>query len=248
MVLRVEGVGKKFMIDVRKRTVFQWLRSKHDEQPLCRDFWALKDVSFEVLSGEKIALIGRNGAGKTVLLRVVTGIFQPTEGTIHRTQPITPLFRYSLGVDPQLSVLDNIYVVGAFYGLLKKEIDQKLVEILDFCELKDFLLLPVKNLSSGQSQRLNFSIFIHARNSFLAFDEATVFSDFSFRQKTDAYFDQVMASDKTILMTSHDLGRLERYCPKAIWLEQGRILESGPTAGILDRYRKFCTKEAYHSH
>ncbi len=239
LALKLENVGKRFSIYKEQKTLFRLTKSLAQRIPISKTFWALRNISLEIEEGEKVGLIGRNGAGKTTLFRVASGIYKPTEGTVLRHRTLTPLFKYGIGMNPHLAVIDNIYLLGAFYGLSVREVKEKLEAVLAFSELEKFLYLPVKNLSSGQIGRLSFSIFIQSRDTFLAFDETTALADLVFQKKMAEYFRQMMSSEKTILMASHNLEELKRYCQRAVWLEQGEIRKTGPVQEVIEEYNAF---------
>ncbi|MDP3921244.1 MAG: ATP-binding cassette domain-containing protein [Candidatus Omnitrophota bacterium] len=239
-VLEFQKVGKRFRIYQVQKTLFRLGKSLAARIPFKRDLWVLQDISLNIKQGEKVALIGRNGAGKTTFFRVASGIYPATTGTVRRTVPISPLFRYGIGMNPHLPVIDNVYILGAFYGLSAGRIKRKLEEIIDFCELEKLLYLPVKNLSSGQVQRLSFSVFAQSDDAFLAFDESASLADARFQKKCDSYFKQLMTSDKTILIASHNQEILSRYCGRAIWLEEGRMQAFDSCGKTLAAYGKFC--------
>ena len=237
-LLRLENVGKLFHIYKAQKTLFRLAGSIARRIPAYQTLWALKDISIDVNEGEKIAFVGRNGAGKTTLFRVACGIYLPTEGRVTRKAVLKPLFRYGTGMNPYLAVIDNIYLLGAFYGLSIREVDVKLEEILAFSELEKFLYLPVKNLSAGQIGRLCFSVFIQGRDSFFAFDETTALADLAFQKKMSDYFKRMMGSpEKTVLMAAHNLEELKTHCQRAVWLEAGRVRMDGPCGEVVDAYR-----------
>ncbi len=188
-------------------------------------------------------MIGRNGAGKTTLFRLASGIYNPTEGQIEAKIQLCPLFRYGTGMNGQMAVIDNIFLIGAFYGLSVSEVKHKMKDILAFSELENFVYLPVKNLSAGQISRLSFSVFIQNRENFLAFDESTAMADILFQTKMGKYFQEMMADEtKTVLMASHDLSELKRYCRTALWLEKGLLVKMGPIHEVIEEYKAFCQK------
>jgi len=241
-LVRLEKVGKCFRIYQQQRTLFRLGRSLIGGKPLRRELWALKNVSFDVTKGEKVGIIGKNGSGKTTLLRLLAGILRPTEGKVRTRVEFTSLFNYSAGLNPYLPVIDNIYLIGAMHGILVSEVNKRLEEIVEFSGLRDFMYVQVKDLSSGQRQRLFFSIFAHTSAQHLAFDESTSMADLSFRKKAADYFESAMASKKTILMASHDIKFLETHCEKVVWLDHGEVQEIGDPLRILDRYQEFCLK------
>jgi len=240
VILSFQNVSKMFHVYQSQRTLFRIASSVIQGKRLARSLWALRDVTFEIRKGDKIAVIGRNGAGKTTLFRVAAGIYKPTSGRIQQKENVKSLFRYGLGLNAQLSVLDNIYLMGAYYGMLVAEVRKKLDEILDFSELEEFLYAPVKHLSSGQVQRLCFSVFIQSRESFMAFDESTSMADLRFQKKVGMFFDDLFRSDQTLLLASHNLSDLAARCRHAIWLEKGGLQAYGPTAEVIKGYQDFC--------
>ena len=243
-LLRFDEVSKRFTVFQNERTLFRLTRKIAQRALVKKEIWALKGVSLEIAEGEKVAVLGRNGSGKTTLFRVAAGIFRPTSGRVIREKPLVPLFRYGLGLAPDLAVLDNIFLLGAFHGLVAKEVKKKLEAILAFSELEEFLYVPVKKLSSGQVQRLNFSVFMQSETDFLAFDESTALADLEFQLKVSRYFDELMRSGKTVLMASHDLEFLGASCQKGIWLERGEIRQTGPVREVIRAYQEFCAAEA----
>lgn len=240
-LLRMQNVGKLFHIYKAHKTLFRLASSLARKIPAYQTLWALKGISLDVQKGEKIAVIGPNGAGKTTLFRVVCGIYRPTEGCIIRNELLKPLFRYGTGMNPYMAVIDNIYLLGAFYGLSVREVNARLEEILAFSELEKFLYLPVKNLSAGQVGRLCFSVFIQSRDDFFAFDETTALADLSFQKKMSEYFKRMMSSpEKTVLMAAHNLEEIKAYCQRAIWLDEGRVRMDGPCEEVVGAYRASC--------
>lgn len=237
ILLELEDVGKRFEIYQVQKTLFRLGRNLVRGIPLKRELWALRHVSLRVEEGEKIALVGRNGAGKTTLLRLASGIYAPTEGRILRHASLSPLLRFGVGLNPQLSVLDNLYIVGAFCGLTRREVAAKRDAIFEFSGLGEFQFVPVKKLSSGQQLRLFFSVFIHTEEDFLAFDESTSFGDLEFQMKVLSYLDRLMRDPrKTVLLASHAFDTLKQYCGRALWLEAGELREIGPVDEVERHY------------
>ncbi|OGW72367.1 MAG: hypothetical protein A2Y02_00865 [Omnitrophica bacterium GWA2_52_12] len=239
MILEFQKVTKRFKLYSSHKTLFRLADAVLRQKRLYKEFSALDGVSFQIRRGEKVALLGLNGSGKTTLLRLACGILVPSEGQIIRREPFFPLFNYRLGLIPELSVGENIFILGAFHGLYKKEIEAKFRAILDFCQLDDFLSLPARHLSTGQLARLGFAVFMQAEHDFLAFDESTAFGDIVFQHKVSAYFETLFKNPaKTILMTSHNLGSLHRHCRRALWLEDGKLRADGDAAQVIVEYRR----------
>ncbi len=238
VVLEFRSVTKRFKLYRTHRTLFRRARAFLQRQEISRDLQALAEVSFQLRRGDKMAVLGLNGSGKTTLLRTACGILRPSSGEVLQHEDFFPLFSYHLGLMPDLSVLDNIFLLGAFHGMWAGSVEKKLELILNFCELDAFLNLPVKHLSSGQMARLGFAVFMHAGHDFLIFDESTSFGDIIFQQKAAAYFDGLFKDpSKTVLMTSHDLGSLARHCQRALWLEQGKVRSAGAVASVVAEYQ-----------
>ncbi len=240
-ILKLENIGKHFPIYQEHHTLYRLSRSFAQGLALKQALWALRHINLEVKKGEKIAIIGLNGAGKTTLFRIASGIYAPTEGRVYSQERLVPFFSYHVGMNPLLSVLDNIYIMAAFYGIVVKEICEKIQDILDFSELEVFAQTPVRFLSTGQMLRLTFSVFAQTRDRFLAFDENPGFGDLRFEQKARQYFNQLIADpEKTILMASHALDLLPNYCRRALWLHEGQLRMDGPVPEVLKAYRDFC--------
>jgi|GEM_PF-817122 len=241
VILKANNISKRFEIYLVRKTLFRLAKTVAQRLPLSHELWALHRISLEVRQGDKIAVIGRNGSGKTTLFRLLSGIYAPTEGTIEAACPVRPLFRYGMGMNPQMTVLDNIFLIGSFYGLSVPDIRNRMETILAFSELDKLAYVPVKNLSAGQIGRLTFSVFIQNQEDFLAFDESTAMADNPFQAKMGSYFSRLMADEtKTVLMASHNLNELRRYCKTAIWLESGQIARTGPVDEVASAYEEFC--------
>lgn len=238
-LLEMKGVSKLFRIYQGEKTLLRLGKRIIRRTHIRRDLWALKAITLSIAPGERIALIGHNGAGKSTLLRVAAGIYQPTEGSVTRRAPMLPLFRYGVGLQPDLPVIDNLYILGAFYGILRHEIDGMMESLLDFADLGDLRHVEVKNLSSGQVARLTFSVFTRSRATFLAFDESMAMADIAFQQKARRFFRKLMNNNTTFLMASHSLASLPEYCTRAVWLDRGEIKMEGAVDEVLKEYVAF---------
>ncbi|HTL48916.1 MAG TPA: ATP-binding cassette domain-containing protein [Verrucomicrobiae bacterium] len=239
-LVRLDKVSKCFQIYQQHKTLFRLGQSLLGGVPLKRELWALREVSLEVKRGEKIGLIGKNGCGKTTLLRVLAGILDPTAGSVEVRSPLSVLFNYSLGLNPYLPVLDNIYLLGAVHGILVSEVTNHIEEIVEFSGLRELLYMQVKDLSAGQKQRLFFSVFAQTAADFLAFDESTTVADMSFRKKAEGYFDRLMDSERTVIIASHEMKFIARHCTRVIWMDSGRIKIDGAPEETIGQFQEFC--------
>jgi ABC-type polysaccharide/polyol phosphate transport system ATPase subunit len=187
-------------------------------------------------SSEKIGIVGGNGAGKSTLLKLVSGILEPTLGKVRVKGNIAPLIELGAGFDENISVLDNIIMYGVLLGFSRREMQERTPMILDFAELNDYALVPVKGLSSGMVARLGFAIATDVQPDILILDEVLSVGDQSFKNKCQHRLDKFLNGDTTVLVVSHDLDFISTSCDKAIWLERGRIRFIGGGKETVDRY------------
>ena len=199
------------------------------------EFFAVKDVSFELRRGECLGLIGHNGAGKTTLLKMLNGLIKPDAGSITMRGRVGALIALGAGFNPILTGRENIYINGSVLGLTKKEIDAKIDEIIDFADIGEFIDTPVQNYSSGMSVRLGFAVATAMNPDVLILDEVLAVGDTSFRAKCFKRIGNI-ARDCAIIFVSHDPSQVSRICTKAILMESGECKYAGPTAEVLDKY------------
>jgi ABC-type polysaccharide/polyol phosphate transport system ATPase subunit len=201
-----------------------------------RDFWALRDVSFEVRRGETFCIIGENGSGKSTLLQLVAGILQPTSGTVHVGGRVSALLELGSGFNPEFSGRDNVYLNGAILGFSAREMDRKYRDIMDFAEIGDFIHQPVKTYSSGMAVRLAFAVAIHVDPDILLVDEALAVGDIYFRQRCMRKVHELRARGVTILFVSHATGDVKALGDRALWLDRGCVREIGATDKVVSKY------------
>ncbi len=215
-----------------------------------RDFWALRDVSFEVGRGETFCIVGENGSGKSTLLQIVAGILQPSSGTVKVNGRVSALLELGSGFNPEFTGRDNVYMQGAILGLSNKEMDRKYREILDFAEIGDFIQQPVKTYSSGMGVRLAFSVAIHVDPDILLVDEALAVGDIYFRQRCMRKVHELRARGVTILFVSHATGDVKALGDKAMWLDHGVVQDQGDTERVINKYLAAMTSKdsAYIEH
>lgn len=200
------------------------------------EFYALKDVSFQVKPGEAVALIGKNGSGKSTMLKLLAGVLYPSAGSVRVNGTIAPLIELGAGFDLELTAMENIYMNGAILGHDRKFMDQHFAEIVEFSELQNFIHVPLKNFSSGMIARLGFSIATIVRADILIVDEVLAVGDFRFQEKCHRKIAQLLEGGTTLLFVSHSAAQVKALCPKAIWLDHGKVMASGATEEVYRMY------------
>ena len=199
-------------------------------------FTALNDVSLTVPKGRTLGVIGRNGSGKSTLLKLVAGITKPTSGTVRVDGRVSALIELGAGFHPEISGRENVFINGIMLGLSKREIARRFDEIVEFAELQEFIDAPVKTYSSGMYMRLGFAVAIHVDPDVLLVDEVLAVGDEGFTHKCLDKFGEFKRRGKTILLVTHSLGMVERFCDEALWLDAGRIKGSGDPKRIVGAY------------
>jgi ABC-type polysaccharide/polyol phosphate transport system ATPase subunit len=235
-LVRAAAAAKHYRVLKRQRSTLRALKSLCSREKLTMDLWALRDITFSMESGEKVGIIGRNGSGKTTLLRLLAGIIEPSSGSIRVAKEPLALFKFWIGQNADLPVVDNIFLFGAVCGMKRAEIKPRIAEILDCADIRDLGFAPLHDLSLGQRQRLALSIVFQAPADFLIFDETFVHVDQAFYRQCDAFFVRLTKSPRTMVITSHDHNFLKKYCQRALWLDKGRIRRDGPAAEVLEAY------------
>jgi lipopolysaccharide transport system ATP-binding protein len=198
--------------------------------------WALEDVSFDVNHGDVIGVIGRNGSGKSTLLKILSRITEPTTGWAEVQGRVGSLLEVGTGFHPELTGRENVSVNGAILGMGRREIARKFDEIVDFAGVERFIDTPVKHYSSGMQMRLAFAVAAHLEPEILLVDEVLAVGDLAFQRKCLGKMDEVSKNGRTILFVSHQMNQLRRLCTRCVWLDAGRLVETGPTAEVVNRY------------
>lgn len=197
---------------------------------------ALKDVSFEIKKGEFFGIVGRNGSGKSTLLKLLAGIYSPDKGAILVNGSLTPFIELGVGFNPELTGRENVFLNGALLGFNRREMLEMYDEIVDFAELHKFMDQKLKNYSSGMQVRLAFSIAIRAKTDILLLDEVLAVGDEAFQKKCDDYFHQIKQTDVTIVLVTHDMSSVKRFCDRAMLIENGKIKAIGAPTEIANQY------------
>ena len=203
-----------------------------------KEHYALHNLNFQVKKGECVGIIGTNGAGKSTILKIITGVLNPTEGEVKIDGRISALLELGAGFNMEYTGIENVYLNGTMIGFSKEEIDAKLDDILSFADIGDFVHQPVKTYSSGMFVRLAFAVAINIDPEILIVDEALSVGDVFFQAKCFKKFEEFKALGKTILFVSHDLSSISKYCDRAILLNKGRMLTEGTPAEVIDVYKK----------
>ncbi len=199
-------------------------------------FFALRNVSFQVKKGETVGIIGTNGSGKSTILKIITGVIQPSEGTVNVNGKVSALLELGAGFDMDYSGVENIYMNGAILGFSKNEMDQKKDEILDFADIGDFVFQPVKTYSSGMLVRLAFALAINVEPEILIIDEALAVGDAFFQAKCFNKLEAIKVAGTTILFVSHDIMSVKKLCSRAVWLDRGIVREVGEAGEVCEKY------------
>lgn len=209
-----------------------------------RDFWALKDVSFEVRRGETVGIIGRNGSGKSTLLQIICGTLTPTTGTVETRGRVAALLELGAGFNPEFSGRENVFMNAALLGLTREQTEQRFDRIAAFADIGEFMEQPVKTYSSGMYVRLAFAVIAHVDADILIIDEALSVGDAVFTQKCMRFIRSFQAHG-TLLFVSHDMGSVQNLCQSSVWLGRGELLKMGPSKEVVESYLKYTLQEVY---
>jgi lipopolysaccharide transport system ATP-binding protein len=235
VAVSVENVSKSFRLyhernQTLKAAIMRGRTSVHE------DFWALKDVSFEVPAGSTFGLIGSNGSGKSTLLKCLANIYSPNRGSISHFGKLAAMLEVGSGFHSELSGRENIYLNGSILGMSKKQISQKYDEIVDFSGVEQFIDQPVKNYSSGMYVRLGFAIAINVDPEILVVDEVLAVGDAEFQAKCFQKFKEFKTAGKTVILVSHDTGTVQKMCDSVAWLNKGELQDVGAAGPIIAKY------------
>src|SRR3954466_8402553 len=200
------------------------------------EFWVLNDISFDLKRGETLGIIGHNGAGKSTMLKHLSGIMEPTRGSIEVNGRLSALIEVGAGFHPDLTGRENVFLNGVILGMSRAEVKRKFDEIVDFAGIEDFIDTPVKRYSSGMFARLGFSVAAHLEPDILVIDEVLSVGDFAFQRKGLEKMRAVAQSGATVIFVSHNLQAVAEFCQRALLLERGRMIADGPTDQVVRRY------------
>lgn len=241
-VITVDHVYKSFKVyfdkgySLKEKLLF-WKRNRHENREI------LNDISFTVKKGESIGLIGRNGCGKSTMLKMLTRIYYPNKGKIKVNGRVSSLIELGAGFHPDMTGRENIYINASIFGLSKKEIDKRLESIIDFSEIRDFIDNPVRTYSSGMYMRLAFSVAISVDADILLIDEILAVGDANFQAKCFNKLKELKSQGITIVLVSHSMQSILDFCDRCIWIEKGKIIGDGFSLPISESYISYMKEE-----
>ena len=239
-VLKLENVSIRYMTgDFKDIGLKEYVMRRLKRDYHVTEFWADRNISFSLEQGDMLGIIGTNGAGKSTLLKAISGIMEPTEGTVQRKGNIAALLELASGFDGDLTVRENTYLRGAMLGYTRKFMDKMYDQIIEFSGLGEFQDRQFKHLSSGMKSRLAFSIASLVDPDILILDEVLSVGDGAFKKKSEAKMREIIAGGATTILVSHSLAQVREMCNKVLWLDKGRQIAFGETKEICDRYQEF---------
>ena len=237
-MIEVKNVSMSFRLSQdRIQSIKEYLVTLAKGKLKYKEFWALKNVSFTVRPGEVLGIIGRNGAGKSTILKVISGILKPTEGSVSVRGNIVPMLELGSGFDLDLTGRENIYLNGSILGYSSHFLDEKYDEIVSFSELGEFIEMPIRNYSSGMMMRLAFSIATVVNPEIMIVDEILAVGDEAFQRKSCQRMLELMGGGTTVLFVSHSLDQIREMCDRVLWLDHGQIKMLGETKEVCDAYQ-----------
>ena len=237
IIIRAADISKTFRITEDSHNTVKHRLFNLLNPPRGRNVEALKPMSFEISRGECIGLIGRNGCGKSTLVRVLAGVYPPTTGKVE-INGTTLLMNLGIGMSHELTARENVYVSSSVLGLRIKEIDRIFDKIIDFAELREFMDTKIKYLSSGMVARLGFSIAVNAGADIMFLDEIFAVGDMRFQEKATKVFESSWIEGRTVILVSHTMATIQRYCHRSVYLDKGRLVYFGDTEEAVRMYLK----------
>ncbi|MDQ1245850.1 MAG: lipopolysaccharide transport system ATP-binding protein [Actinomycetota bacterium] len=237
VAVRAQNLSKRFIMQHERRTALKE-RFVRGKAPKGKEFWALRDASFEVPKGSMFGIIGHNGSGKSTALKVVAGIYRPTSGMVQVNGRMSALLELGAGFHPELTGRENIALNGSILGMSRKQIEEQTEEIIDFAGISGFIDSPVKTYSSGMYVRLGFAIAVKVDPEVLVIDEVIAVGDEDFQRKCFDYIADLRNRGSTVIIVSHALGIVSEACDAAMWLDHGEVQVVGPAREVVDAYLK----------
>jgi ABC-2 type transport system ATP-binding protein len=236
LAIEVRDLGVRFRRNRRGRRNLKDLFGGASRRSRPGEFWALRNVSFSVEPGESIGVVGRNGQGKSTLLKLVAGVLLADEGSVDVHGGVAPLIEITGGFVGDLTVRENVRLTAGLHGMSKAEVNRRFDDIIDFAEIADFVDTPYKHLSNGMKVRLAFSVVSQLDEPILLVDEVLAVGDRAFRAKCYKRIDELLAEGRTLFFVSHNEKDLRRFCTRGLYLDKGSLVLDGPIGDVLDRY------------
>ena len=238
-IIDVNNVSMRFrMANDKINSIKEFVVKEIRREIKYNEFEALRNVTFDVRRGEVVGLIGRNGAGKSTILKIISGILKPTEGSVSVYGNVAPMLELGSGFDMDMTGRENIYLNGAILGYSEEFLDAKYQEIVDFSEIEQFIDVPLRNYSSGMIARLAFSIATVVKPEILIVDEVLAVGDAEFQQKSFNRMMELMSGGTTVLFVSHSLRQIREMCSRVVWLDHGEVKMFGGTESVCDAYEQ----------
>lgn len=234
--IQVRDLGVRFRRNKRGRRTLKDLFGGSSRRTRPGEFWALRNVTFDVHPGESIGVVGRNGQGKSTLLKIVAGVLIPDEGAVSVRGGVAPLIEITGGFVGDLSVRENVRLTAGLHGMSRAEVNRRFDGIIDFAEIRDFVDTPYKHLSNGMKVRLAFSVVSQLDEPILLVDEVLAVGDKAFRAKCYRRIDELLAEGRTLFFVSHNEKDLRRFCTRGLYLDKGALAMDAPIGEVLDRY------------
>jgi ABC-2 type transport system ATP-binding protein len=238
VAIRVHNLHKSFELAENKQDTLKHILVNPGKRAKKHRQKVLNGIDFEIKKGEFFGIVGRNGSGKSTLLKLLAGVYTPDSGAVEVNGNLTPFIELGVGFNPELSGKDNVYLSAALLGYTRKQVNAIYDEIVEFAELQDHMDKKLKNYSSGMQVRLAFSIAIKAKNDILIFDEVLAVGDEAFQQKCTDVFEKYKAMRQTVVIVTHDMNAVRKFCSRALLIDGGKITSIGNTQKVTEFYRR----------
>ncbi len=240
--IEAKGLGVKFAVNRRRKRSLREMfihGSKRDPNAGATDFWPLRDVSFDIHAGECVGIVGKNGTGKSTLLKLIAEVLIPDEGEVTVRGKVAPLLELRAGFNDQLTGRENVYLVGSLHGMAQSEIDTRFEQIVEFSEIEDkFIDTPVRHYSSGMKVRLGFALISQLEHPIMLVDEALAVGDKSFKEKCYHAIDRMLENNRTMVLVSHSEKDLRRFCKRGLYIKDGLLALDSDIDSALDAYNE----------
>jgi ABC-2 type transport system ATP-binding protein len=236
VVIAVRGAGIRFKRNRSSRRSFKDLFAGRDRRTRPGEFWALREVSFDVRAGEAIGVVGRNGQGKSTLLKLVAQVVYPDEGSVEVREGVAPLIEITGGFVEDLTVRDNVFLTAGLHGMTKRQVEERFDDIIEFAELEDFVDTPYKHLSSGMKVRVAFAVISRLEEPIILVDEVLAVGDKGFRDKCYTRIEELLAGGRTLFFVSHNERDLLRFCKRGLYLDKGALVLDASIQDVVKRY------------